>query len=97
MTFTRSKLLLHSTYHIAQRERVFCHFSSDNFQQYTCSIHESIGRRFCNHALANVFFSNKRKLSNDSAVGGGIKVFKKKDREKSKLESIITLNFYFVF
>ena len=89
MTFTRSKLLLHSTYHIAQRERVFCHFSSDNFQQYTCSIHESIGRRFCNHALANVFFSNKRKLSNDSAVGGGIKVFKKKTERKVNLRVLL--------
>ena len=68
MTFTRSKLLLNSTYHIAQRKTVFCHFSSDNFQQYTCSIHESIGRRFCKRALANAFFSNKRKLPTDSAV-----------------------------
>ena len=35
--------------HIAE-ERNLCHFSSDNFEQYTCIIHESSGRRFCNHA-----------------------------------------------
>ena len=64
--------------------RILCHFSSDNFEQYTCSIHGSIGRRFCNRAVANVFFNNKRKLATDSAVADGVKGFKK-DREKSKL------------
>ena len=43
-------------------ERILCHSSSDNFEQYTYSIHESIGRRFCNRAAANVFSNNKRKL-----------------------------------
>ena len=63
-------------------ERTLCHFSSDNFEQYTCSIHESIGRRFCNRAVANVFFNNKIKLSTDSAVANGLKAFKKRQREK---------------
>ena len=72
-----------------------CNFSSGNFQQYTCSLHQSIGEYFCNRAVANVFFNNKRKVSTDSAIADGIKVIKK-DREKSKLESFITLNFYFL-
>ena len=76
-------------------ECILCNFSSDNFQQYTCSLHQSIGECFCNRAVANVFFNNKRKLSTDSAIADGIKVIKK-DREKSKLESFITLNFYFL-
>ena len=33
-------------------------------------------------AVANVFFNNKRKLSNDSAVTDGVKAFKKGQREK---------------
>ena len=28
--------------HIVE-ERILCHFSTDNFEQYTCSIHESSG------------------------------------------------------
>ena len=63
-------------------ECILCHFSLDNFEQYTCSIHESIGQRFCNHAVANVFFNNKRKLSTDSTVADGVKAFKKRQREK---------------
>ena len=27
-------------------ERALCHFLSDNFEQYICNIHETIGRRF---------------------------------------------------
>ena len=63
-------------------EPYFCHFSSDNFEQYKCSIHESIGRRFCNRAVANIFFNNKRKLSTDSAVADDAKTFMKRQREK---------------
>ena len=73
-------------------ERILCHFSSDNFDQYPCTIHESIGRRFCNRAVASVFFNNKKKLSIDSAVIAGVK-----DWQKSKLEIFINLNFYFIF
>ena len=64
--------------------RILCHFSLDNFEQYTCSIHESIGRRFCNRAVVNVFFNNNRILSTDSAVADDVKAVKK-EREKSKL------------
>ena len=63
-------------------QRILCHFSSDNFEQYTCSIHESIGPRLCNRAEANVFFNNKRKLSTDSAVADGVKAFKRRQKEK---------------
>ena len=56
--------------------RILCHFSSDNFDQYTCSIHESIRRCFYNHAVANIFLNNKIKLSNDSALPNGVKAFK---------------------
>ena len=62
-------------------ERILCHFSSDYFDQYICSIHESTGRRFCNRTVANVFFNNKRKPSTDSLAADGVKAFKK-DREK---------------
>ena len=54
-------------------------------------MHESVGRCFCNRAVANVFFNNKRKLPTDSAVADGIKALKK-NREKSKLGGFITLN-----
>ena len=63
-------------------ERILCHFSSDNFEQYACNIHDSIGRRFCNRAVANVFFNNKGKLSTDCAVADGVKALKKRQREK---------------
>ena len=63
-------------------EHTLCHSSSDNFEQYTCSTHESTGRRFCNRAVANVFSNNKRKLLNDFAVADGVKEFKKRQREK---------------
>ena len=46
-------------------------------------------------AVANFFLNNKRKLSIDSAVADGVKEFKK-EKEKSKLESFIILNFYFL-
>ena len=71
-------------------ERILCHFSSDNFEQYTCSIHESIGRRFCNRAVANAFLNKKRKLSTDSAVANGVK-----DREKNKLDFFFYPKFLF--
>ena len=60
----------------------FCHFSSDNFEQYTWSMHESIEHRFCNRAVTNVFFINKRKLSTGSAVVDGVKASLKRYREK---------------
>ena len=63
-------------------ERILCHFSSDNFEQYTFSIHGSIGQCFCNRAVANIFFNHERKLSTV---------------EGSNLEIFITLNFYFIF
>ena len=28
-------------------DRILCHFSPDKYEQFTCSIHESIGRCFC--------------------------------------------------
>ena len=61
--------------------RLLCDFSPDNFDQYTSNIHESI-KRFCNRAVINVFFNNKRKLSIDSTVPDGVKAFKKRQREK---------------
>ena len=63
-------------------ERILCHFSSGNFDQYTCSIHESIVRCFCNRAAVNIFFNNKRKLPTNSAVADGAKAFKQRQREK---------------
>ena len=60
--------------------RILCHFSSDNFDQYTCSIHESIKRCFYNHAVVHIFLNNKIKLSNDSALANGVKAFKMSKR-----------------
>ena len=78
-------------------ERILCQFSSDNFEQYTCRIYKLIGRRFCNSAVANFFFNNKRRLSTDSAIGDVVRAFKK-DREKyESFWSFITPNFYFLF
>ena len=76
-------------------ERILRHFSSDNFEQYTCSIHESIGQRFCNCAVANVFFNNKGKLSTDSAVADGVKAFKKIQR-KVNLRFLLPKVFIFI-
>ena len=42
-------------------ERILCHFSLDNFEQYTCNIHESIGQRFCNRAVEMSFSTIKEK------------------------------------
>ena len=56
-----------------EAERILCHFSLDNFEKYSCSIYESVGRRFCICAVTNVFFNNKRKLSTDSAAAEGVK------------------------
>ena len=63
-------------------ERILCHSSSDNFEQYKCSIHESIGWRFCNRAVANIFSNNKRKHLTDFAGADSVKAFKKRQREK---------------
>ena len=57
--------------------RLLSDFSPDNFDQYTSNI-----KRFCNRAVINVFFNNKRKLSTDSTVPDGVKAFKKRQREK---------------
>ena len=76
-------------------ERILCHFLTDNFEQYTCSIHESIKQGFYNRPVANVFFNNRIKLSTDSAVADCVKAFNKK-REKSKLEIFINLFFYLI-
>ena len=62
-------------------ERILCHFPSDNLEEDTCSMPESIGWLFCKSVVANVFFNNKRKLSTDSAVVIGVKAFKKRQRE----------------
>ena len=67
------------TYQLAQQQSVF--YVIFNFEQYTRSIHESIGR-FSKRAVANVFFNSKRKLSTDSAVAGGVKAFKKRQTAK---------------
>ena len=64
---------------------ILCHFSPDNYEQFTCSIHESIGRCFCNRAVVNVFFNKKRKLSTDTVAADGAKAFKKRQREKLRV------------
>ena len=70
-------------------ERILCHFLTDNFEQYTCSIHESIGQRFCNRPVANVFFNNRIKLSTDSAVADCVKAFNKKRDRKVNLRFLL--------
>ena len=82
-------LLLNLTHHVAQRQNIFyvIFHQMTLSNQYTCSIHEATGRRFCNRAKANVFSNNKRKLSTDPAVVDGLKAF----------EIFIILKFYFIF
>ena len=77
-------------------ERILCQFSSDNFEQYTCRIYELIGRRFCNSAVANFFFNNKRRLSTDSAIGDVVRAFKK-DREKYESFGVLLLQIFIFY
>ena len=70
-------------------ERILCHFFSDNFEQYTCSIHESIERRFGTCAIVNVFFNNKRKLQTDSSVADGVKSISNKAERKVNLRFLL--------
>ena len=45
MTFTREVITQFDLPPGTAGECILCHFSSDNFQQYTCSMHDSIGRQ----------------------------------------------------
>ena len=58
-------------------------------------MHESVGRCFCNCAIANVFFNNKRKLPTDSAVADGIKALKKTERKVSSGVLLPSIDFFF--
>ena len=67
-------------YKVLQRVLIHC-FQS--FETFACTSHEAIARKFTNSATVNIYFNNKRKICADSVAGDGLKIFKKRQREKS--------------
>ena len=58
----------------------------DSCKKFTCSVHDSIKQVFANHTIANTYFNNKRKISADLVGPDGVKPFKRRIEEESKLQ-----------
>ena len=54
----------------------------DSFELFTSQEHKEEGPKFANHAVINIYFNKKRKLSTDSVMKDKVKTFKK-DKEKN--------------
>ena len=57
----------------------FCHHG-----KFTCCVHEGWGYKFASKTIVNVFFNNKKKLSNAAVRKDAVKKFKGRKRSKSE-------------
>ena len=64
----------------------------NSFQTFTCEANESAGQTFTNHTMANIYLNNQRKFPTDAMVANGVRLFKKKYKEKSKYEKLSITN-----
>lgn len=55
----------------------FCHHG-----KFTCSNHENWGFKFASKIIVNIFFNNKKKLTNADVRKDNVKTFKKRQRSK---------------
>ena len=54
----------------------------NSFELFTSQEHKEKVQKFVNRAVINIYFDNKRNLSNDSVIKDKVKIFKK-DIEKN--------------
>ena len=74
-------------------ERVLIH-CFQSFEAFAYTTHEVIPRKITNSTAVNIYFNKKRKNCTDSVAAGGVKTFKKRQKEKVLIKIYC---FYFCF